>query len=198
MTEQKKSLLVSMANKFDMETHQFANTIKSTCLPKEATDEQFAAFLMVAKEHDLNPLTREIYAFPGKGGGIQSIVGVDGWAKIMNSHPMFDGIEFAMDHDDKNVLQAVTAIIYRKDRDHPIKVTEYMAECKGSTEPWKKWPARMLRHKAMIQCCRIAFGFTNIVDPDEYDRQIQAEFIDVTPTTADDLNEQIKQDRIRE
>lgn len=194
MTEQKKSLLVSMAEKFSMETHQFANTIKQTCLPKEATDEQFAAFLMVAKEHDLNPLTREIYAFPGKGGGIQSIVGVDGWAKIMNSHPQFDGLEFQFDHDEKNALQAVTAIIHRKDRSHPIVVTEYMDECKGGTEPWKKWPARMLRHKAMIQCCRIAFGFTNILDPDEWERHQACEVIDVTPTAVADLNEQIKQE----
>jgi hypothetical protein len=25
----------------------------------------------------------------------------------------------------------------------------------------------MLRHKAMVQCARLAFGLTNIVDPDE-------------------------------
>jgi phage recombination protein Bet len=192
MTEQKKSLLVSMADKFSMETHQFANTIKATCLPKDATDEQFAAFLMVAKEHDLNPLTKEIYAFPSKGGGIQPIVGVDGWAKIMNSHPQFDGLEFQFDHDDKSHLAAVTARIHRKDREHPIVVTEYMSECKGATEPWKKWPARMLRHKAMIQCCRIAFGFTNILDPDEWERHHAADIIDVTSTPVVDLNEQIK------
>jgi phage recombination protein Bet len=192
MTEQKKSLLVSMASKFEMETHQFANTIKATCLPKEATDEQFAAFLMVAKEHNLNPLTKEIYAFPGKGGGIQPIVGVDGWAKIMNSHPQFDGIDFHYSNDDAGHLQAVTARIHRKDREHPIEVTEYMSECKRVNETWKQWPARMLRHKAMIQCCRIAFGFTNIVDPDEYDRQRQADVIEIRPE-VDDLNEKIKQ-----
>ena len=193
MNTPKKSLLVSMADKYQMETAQFANTIKHTCMPKDSTDEQFAAFLMVAKEHNLNPLTREIYAFPGKGGGIQSIVGVDGWAKIMNTHPQFNGLSFENDIDDKGNLISVKAIIYRKDREHPVEITEYMSECKGVTEPWKKWPARMLRHKAMIQCCRIAFGFTNIVDPDEYERHQSADFIDVTPNdTVTELNEKIK------
>ena len=190
----KKSLLVSMAERYDMEVAQFANTIKNTCMPKDSTDEQFAAFLMVAREYNLNPLTREIHAFPGKGGGIQTITGIDGWAKIMNSHPQFNGLSFEFERGDNGELIAVKAIIHRKDRDHPVEVTEYMSECRGATEPWKKWPARMLRHKAMIQCCRLAFGFTNIIDPDEYDRRQQAEYIDVTPepSTVSNLNEKLK------
>lgn len=189
MTE-KKSLLVTMAKKFEMEPHVFGNTIRATCMPEKATEEQFAAFLMVANEHNLNPLTKEIYAFPSKGGGIQPIVGVDGWARIMNSHPQFDGIDFTDKISDTGNLESVTARIHRKDRDHPIEVTEYMSECKGTTEPWKKWPNRMLRHKAMIQCCRYAFGFTNIVDPDEYERTQQAQVVDITPVA--DLNAEIQ------
>src|SRR3954470_23204855 len=42
-----------------------------------------------------------------------------------------------------------------------------MAECRQSTDAWAKWPARMLRHKAVIQAARMAFGFAGIVDPDE-------------------------------
>jgi hypothetical protein len=49
-------------------------------------------------------------------------------------------------------------------------VTEDMAECKRPTEPWTKWPARMLRHKAAIQCARYAFGFAGIIDPEEAER----------------------------
>ncbi len=193
MMTQKKSLIVSMAEKYSMEAHQFANTIKATCLPKEATDEQFAAFLMVANEHQLNPLTKEIYAFPAKGGGIQPIVGVDGWARIMNSHPQFDGIEFEDEVDEKGEIYRITAVIYRKDRSHPTRVTEYMGECKRNTDTWKNWPARMLRHKAMIQCCRIAFGFTSIIEPDEFERRQDANVIEVTPDAkVSDLNEKIK------
>ena len=186
---QGNSLLVTMANKFSMEPAQFASAIKKTCMPGDATNEQFAAFLMVAREYDLNPLVREIYAFPSKGG-IQPIVSVDGWIKIMNSHTQFNGLKFEYERDEAGKMVSATAIINRKDRDHPIEVTEYMDECRRNTEPWKNWPSRMLRHKAMIQCARVAFGYTNIIEADEAERR---EVIIEPSATVSDLNAKIKQ-----
>ena len=34
----------------------------------------------------------------------------------------------------------------RKDREHPIIVTEYLSECRRDTPTWKQMPGRMLRH----------------------------------------------------
>lgn len=164
------SLIAKMAQSYDMDPKAFADTVRATCLPEKATNEEFAAFLMVAREYCLNPITREIYAFPKKGGGIQPIVGVDGWFNLINSHPQCDGVEFDDHKDDKGNLTAITCRIYRKDRGRPTSVTEYMDECKRPTEPWQKWPARMLRHKAAIQCARYAFGFAGIIDPEEAER----------------------------
>src|SRR5215216_3446861 len=166
----RRSITADMAGRYGMEAAAFEQTLRATVVPKGATREEFAAFLMVAKEHGLNPVTREIYAFPKKGGGIQPIVGVDGWANIINSHPAFDGMTFEDHQDDRGNVGAITCRIYRKDRAHPVEATEYLAECKRGTEPWTNWPRRMLRHKAMIQAARYAFGFAGIVDPDEADR----------------------------
>jgi phage recombination protein Bet len=138
-------------------------------------------FLQVAHQYRLNPLIRELYAFVGKGGGIVPIVPIDGWANIINSNPHYDGIEF----EDRWVepgngkapeLVSVTCIIYRKDRSHPTKITEYMNECfQPGKDPWVKWPARMLRHKSMIQAARIAFSLAGIYDPDEAERILESE-----------------------
>jgi len=166
----RQSLIASMASEYQMEPKAFADTVRSTCMPANATNEEFAAFLMVAKQYGLNPVTREIYAFPKKGGGIQPIVGIDGWANLINSHSACDGITFEDKFDAKSNLTAIKCCIYRKDRKHPVEVTEYMEECKRPTEPWTKWPARMLRHKALIQCARYAFGFAGIIDPEEAER----------------------------
>lgn len=166
----KQSLIASMATQYGMEPKAFADTVKATCMPNSTSNEEFAAFLMVAKEYGLNPITREIYAFPKKGGGVQPIVGVDGWFNLINSHPQCDGINFDDEFDDKKNLVSVKCSIYRKDRTRPTIVTEYMDECKRPTEPWQKWPKRMLRHKAAIQCARYAFGFAGIIDPDEAER----------------------------
>jgi phage recombination protein Bet len=144
--------------------------LRETVVPRETTREQFAAFLLVARQYNLNPITKEIYAFPGRAGGIVPVVGVDGWLRIINEHPQLDGIEFKDHVTDTGELYAITAKIYRKDRTHPIELTEYMNECRRPTEPWNKWPARMLRHKALIQCARYAFGFSGIVEPDELER----------------------------
>jgi hypothetical protein len=75
---QKLMLLPYMADKYSLLPDEFSKTVRATCGLSTATPEQFAAFLIVAKEYDLNPLTKEIYAFPGKGGGIVPIVSIDG------------------------------------------------------------------------------------------------------------------------
>ena len=120
--------------------------------------------MIVAGQYGLNPFTREIYAFPDRNNGIVPVVGVDGWARIINGNKQFDGMEFEQD------AESCTCKIYRKDRSHPVSVTEFMDECRRETQPWKSHPRRMLRHKSMIQAARLAFGFAGIFDEDEGER----------------------------
>jgi phage recombination protein Bet len=167
---QTRSVTTAMAHRYGMEPAAFEQTLRATVIPKDCSKEQFAAFLLVAKEYGLNPITKEIYAFPKQGGGIQPIVSVDGWANLINSNPNCDGFEFFDALDENGALVSVTCRIYRKDRKHPTEATEYMIECRRDTSTWKQWPRRMLRHKALIQAARYAFGFAGIVDPDEAER----------------------------
>jgi hypothetical protein len=169
--QQKPKLVTRLAERFGIDPGKMMATLKATAFRGDVTDEQMMALLVVAEQYELNPWTKEIYAFPDKGG-IIPVVGVDGWSRIINSHPAFDGMDFEQDDD------GCTCTIYRKDRSHPIRVTEYMGECVRPTQPWKTHPRRMLRHKAMIQCARLAFGFVGIYDPDEAERIRE---IDITP-----------------
>jgi phage recombination protein Bet len=163
---QTRSVLMDMASRYGMEPAAFEATVRATCTPANTSREEFAAFLLVAKEYNLNPLTKEIYAFPKRGGGIVPIVSVDGWTSLVNSHGACDGFEFDMEHDDKGELVSCTCRMFRKDRSRPVTVTEYLSECVRPTDPWKM-KHRMLRHKAMIQAARYAFGFSGIYDEDE-------------------------------
>src|SRR5690606_3003817 len=108
-----------------------------------------------------------------KGGGIQPVVGVDGWSSIMNRQREMDGIEFEYEHDEKGKLVAVTSIIYRKDRSRPCKVTGWLDECRRNTEPWNTWPRRMLRHKALVQGARVAFSISGIMDEEEAQEMVR-------------------------
>ncbi len=153
-----------MAGRLQVEPDKLLTTLKNTVW-KGASNEELVALTVVANEFGLNPLVKEIYAFPAKGGGIVPVVSIDGWLRIINEHPQMDGIEATPVMDDGK-LTAYTCSIHRKDRTYPTVVTEYLSECKRNTDPWKM-EHRMLRHKAVMQCARIAFGFSGIHDEDD-------------------------------
>lgn len=162
---------------------ELVETLKATAFKGQVSDAQMSALLLVANQYGLSPWTREIYAFPDRQNGIVPVVGVDGWSRIINDHPQFDGMEFDQDGE------SCTCAIYRKDRSRPTRVTEFLAECKRDTAPWKSHPRRMMRHKAMIQAARLAFGYGGIYDQDEAERIVErnmgpATVVDITPSAS--------------
>jgi hypothetical protein len=89
--------------------------------------------------------------------------------KQANEHPQYDGVDF-VDTFTNGKIECVTCKLYRKDRSRPVIVTEYLSECDTSSPAWKKTPARMLRHRAFMQAIRYAFGFSGVMDRDEFDQ----------------------------
>lgn len=200
-----------------VDTNEVFEVIKRTCFPskKEATNEQLVVFLTVAKQYNLNPFTKEIYAYPAKSGGIVPIVGVDGWSKILTNHEQLNGMRFnysdemfdLLGEDGKPTGKTAHAWIEceltRKDRSIPTIVREYFAEVFKRTEPWSNHPIRMHRHKALIQCARYAFGLTGIYDHDDGEviagDYIQGEFTEKTdepPVQQEQAIRDVKQESI--
>ncbi len=195
------NIFEKFAEKFRVDTNELIKTLKNTVFklksnkddgPKEVTNEQLVALLIVADQYGLNPFTREIVAFVDKQGGVVPAVTVDGWCKIINNQPQFDGVEFRFSDEIVELDGArpcpawCEAIIYRKDRKRPTCIPEYLDEVyrppfivKKSGKswkvdgPWQTHTKRMLRHKALIQCARIAFGFSGIYDEDEAARIVE-------------------------
>lgn len=189
----KTSLLASMAQRFGMEPNVLFDTLKGTimkadkdgCVP---TNEEMVAFLIVANKYQLNPFTKEIYAFPDKRVGVVPIVSTDGWTKLMVSHENYKTHSFR--YADKNLeLAGAKACpewcecdIEKKDGSHVV-IREYLDEVyrpafegKGGYKvegPWQTHTKRMLRHKVKIQAAREAFGFSGIYDEDEAERIIE-------------------------
>ncbi len=157
------------------ESAELMSVLKATAFKGQVSDAQMSALLIVAGQYGLNPWTKEIYAFPDQNNGIVPVVGVDGWSRIINSHPQFDGVDFEQD------AESCTCVIHRKDRGHPVRVTEYLSECKRPVKPWQSHPKRMLRHKALIQCARLAFGYVGIYDQDEAERIAEIKDINERP-----------------
>jgi len=212
--EKSVSLIQKFAGKYGLDPAIMMTTLKSTAFKQkgrnavEITNEQMAALIVVADQYNLNPWTKEIYAYPDQGG-IVPVVGVDGWARIINEHKAFDGLEFVYSEDivkngeHKDCPSWCEVIIHRSDRAHTVTVREYFDEVyrppfvkNGNTikGPWQTHTKRMLRHKALIQAARIGFGFVGIHDADEAERIIEAEYevVDAPEVKGDTTTKRIK------
>lgn len=177
---ERKTAIQLLADRLHVSQETMQKTLQATAFKECKTTEEFVSAVIVANTYGLNPLLKEIYAFPSRGGVIP-IVSVDGWISLVNRNRKFDGVELIDNLDEGGELISVTAKFYLKDTEHAVVITEHMAECKRDTDTWKKYPHRMLRHKAYIQGARVAFGLSGIYDEDEAQRIVEAEYVNFNP-----------------
>lgn len=163
-----RNALEIMAQRLDVSVGALKDTLLKTVF-KDCTDAEFIAMVAISNEYELNPLMREIYAFPKKGGGIQAIVGYDGWITIANRHPAFDGYETEHSLDEKGNIVAAEGIVYRNDRSHPTKKMIYLKEFKRNTGPWNDSPSHMLDLRCFCHSIRLALGVSLGVEGEEVD-----------------------------
>lgn len=182
-----KTLIQKFAERFSIDADNLFEILKATAFRqksdlKPVTDEQMMALLIVAEQYGLNPFTKEIYAYPDKQNGIVPVVGVDGWARIINQNANFDGMEFRASGKlvempgAKPCPEWMECVMHRKDRKHQTAIREYLDEVYRNPfngNPWQTHTKRFLRHKTMIQAARLVFGFGGIFDQDEAERILE-------------------------
>lgn len=183
------SLTVRIAQRYGIDADKMLSTLKATAfrqradhktgIVREATNEEMLALLTIADRYNLDPFTRELFAFlDPKSGAIVPVVSVDGWIRIINDRPELRSISFVYSegtrkHKGKTVHNWIDCAIARSDRDSPIVIREYFDEVVRDVTfatPWDSHPNRMHRHKTLIQAARVAFGFGGIYDEDEAHR----------------------------
>lgn len=187
----KKTAIQEIANRLQVSPDVLEKTLKATIIKgknRPATNEEFVSFIIVANQYALNPLTKEIYAFPDKNGGIIPILSTDGWNKLMTSNGSYKA-HYYKESDNRVTMKSAKPCpewmeihIIKKD-DSEVVIREYLDECfrdLNYANPWQSHTKRMLRHKTKIQGAREAFGFGGIYDEDEAERIIDMEPIEVT------------------
>lgn len=157
--ERMSGIVATMAASRGLKPALFLDSIKRALGKPEISTETLCLYLLTCNKYDLDPMTGEVFLIE-KAGKVSVNIGVDGWSKVINREPQYDGCEFEDTYAENGNLVAVTARIYRKDRSRPTEAKEYMEECRGTTGPWNSHPNRMLRHKAFQQAARLAFGLT--------------------------------------
>ena len=138
---------------------------------KTPTPEEMMSLLIVADRFKLDPFTKQIFAFSSRGK-VVPIVSVDGWLALLNRQSDYDGLTVEFSNDlveigGVKLPEFCRVSIHRKSLTRPVVISEYATEVFQPTEVWKKYPRRMMRYKAIIQCARIAFSISGIYDREE-------------------------------
>ena len=168
-----KSPLAALAEEKGLSTEKLSQALRSQVFRDgKATGEEVFMYAARCKRYGIDPLARELLVWRSNGALI-FYLGVDAWARIVNRHPQFDGIEFNYSEEQfessggKKAYEWIECIIHRKDRNHSIRVREDFDEVNKGTRPWADMPKRMHRHKVFVQCARLAFGLTDLHSEDD-------------------------------
>ncbi len=117
--------------------------------------------LMTANRLKLNPLLDQIDWEQNLDGNYEIFIPIDGWISLIHREPTFQGITFDQSPETEIGIPIwMECTIYRSNLAHPVNVREYYAELKTDHPVWQQMPHRMLRHKTLQQCARLAFGIT--------------------------------------
>ena len=201
--KQPKNALEAMAERLAVKPDSLQKTLKATVCKgikgkdgkyREITNEEFISFVVVCNTYKLNPLLKEIYAFPDmKSDGIVPIVSTDGFNKLMTTHEKYKSHYYVEAKEKVTMPKAKPCpewmeIHIQKIDGTEVIVREYLDECFRDlpyANPWQSHTKRMLRHKCKIQGAREAFGFGGIYDEDEASRIVEAQAIESEPDTTD-------------
>ena len=120
------------------------------------------SFLHLIKKYHLDPLADELSIIKNIDSTYQIFITIDGWYKIINQHHQFAGMSLRESTVEKSHVPIwMECTIYRNDRILPIVVKEYLSEVITDHLAWKQMPSRMLRHRVIQQCARLAFGISS-------------------------------------
>ena len=123
----------------------------------DAPAKTILTLLRMMQNLHLDPLLEEISLAQYEDGQWHVFITIEGCAKLLNQHPQFNGLVF---HQANTLIEGVPewieCSIYRKDREVPTTVREYYIEVRGENTIWQKMPRRILRHRALQQCVRLA------------------------------------------
>jgi phage recombination protein Bet len=160
------SNIIKIEKDLDLNNPKIQKVIYDMMAPQNTTPEEFFVFMSICKTSGLNPLKKEAWLIKTYSEGRQKVqvtCGINGYRKIANSHPMYDGMEIDTQYDEQMNPIKSTCLIYRKDRSKPFPGTAIFKEVAQKTKTgeytkmWKDRPSQMLEKCAEIFAIRRAF-----------------------------------------
>jgi phage recombination protein Bet len=145
------------------ERREVIDTIRQTVC-KGATDAQLRMFLEVCRRTGLDPFLKEI-SFIAERGIIMA--GRDGYLRIANENPAFDGMETRVERDEWGMPVKAVCTVWRKDRSHPTICEAYYNEYTKASQVWKQYPSAMIGKVAEVLALKRSFAINGVVTEEE-------------------------------
>lgn len=162
--------------------------IKRT-VAKDATDDELRMFLHLAGAYGLDPFARDIWFIKDpRDANSRPIIMTsrDGYMKIANRNPNFDGLEadvvyegdafrkrpdggfeHAYNTKARGGIIGAYAVIYRKDRKHPVSIFVPFNDYRKNSPVWRQYPHAMILKVAESQALKRAFSISGMVTAEE-------------------------------
>lgn len=153
----KESQLAKIDDQFELVTKDQVK--QHIC--KDATDQEIAYFLEIAKLNKLNPFKREIYLVKYPGSPANTLTGYEVYLKRAERTGNLNGFKVWTEGEGDRLVAKIE--IQRKDWDQPfchqVEYVEYVGRKKDGTPTrfWKEKPKTMIKKVVMSQGFRLAF-----------------------------------------
>lgn len=150
-----ETLILNAAQTLEIDPYEINEWITKRSVPQCL----LIPILLTSQRLRLNPLLGQIAWELNEKNYWEVFIPIDGWITMIHREPSFQGITFNESNQIENGIPIwMECSIYRSDLVHPITVREYFIELKTEHPMWIQMPRRMLRHKTLQQCVRLAFG----------------------------------------
>lgn len=184
--------LTKIKKKEQLESISDISLIKNTIAPS-ATEDELRMLLYLSQEYNLDPLKKEIY-FLKYAGKSTIITSRDGYLKIANLNPQFNGlesdvvyygdkltkrpdgslhIEYGEAHltFDKSKLTGAFCSVFRKDRDKATMVFVSIKDYYKKNAPiWEQYINAMILKVAEAMALKRAFAISGLVTREEIEK----------------------------
>ena len=136
-----------------------AEELDAWCTAQSMPPETMIELFKCATRYGLNPILGEI-AYEANADQSRSIyIPIDGWITLIQRQTTFAGMTFSQSEETQEGIPIwMECTIHRSDFTIPMTVREYLSEVRTDHAIWQHMPRRMLRHKTLQQCARLAFG----------------------------------------
>lgn len=159
ITQRRQGVCVSAAASLGVEPAKLYELLRNVWKTSKGQDpltqqEMFVGISMIAR-FELDPIAREVYVTRTKNG-LVTIIGIDGWVKILDRTDHYDGFTVEINRNEAGVVDWIETKIYSTKRTHPSVYRAFASEYeKVSGFVAKDMPLHMLRTFSFRHAARL-------------------------------------------